>query len=110
MTRNMESLLFITAITLLTPPITVFQVISSIGYVLGFGLGAAAFLGFVIIGLMSLPGVVFLLVWVSILVVLAIWVLLGYVHVSYVEKKNSDEKYIRWSLYLFKYKNSNYCI
>ncbi len=44
---------------------------------LGFGLGVSAFLGLVLIGIMSLPGVVFLLVWVSILVILAMWVLLG---------------------------------
>ncbi len=106
----MESLLSIIAITLLTPPIIIFQVVSSSGYILGFGLGVAALLGFVIIGLMSLPGVVFVLVWVSILVILAIWVLLGYVHVSYVENFCTDEKCIRWSLYLFKYKNLNCCI
>ncbi len=76
-TPNME-LFIIIALALLTPSAN-FQVVSSSGYVLGFGLGVSALLGLVLIGFMSLPGVVFILVWVSILVILAMWVLLGYV-------------------------------
>ncbi len=70
-----------------------YDVVHSTGSILGFGLGGAAFLGLVLIGLMSLPGVVFILVWVAILLILASWILLGYgSYAQYDDWKSQDPR------------------